>query len=121
MNRGMALRQKVPTKFGTIYCEVEFGDKLVPERVSLSHHAKFHDTAVGDSLFAIADAFNDLLADLKFSRAARSKAEVPAPPSAAASVSPVETGRDVTVTQSAHPGLFSHAGQHEQPFEGGGE
>lgn len=115
--RHHAIRQKVKTPFGSLYAEAEFDDAGTVRRVSIAHPSKHRDTAVGDALERLADAFNDLFADIRFTRAARSKAEVAAPPSAAACVSPVETGRD----SLGRPGPFSHAGQGEQPFEGNGE
>lgn len=116
MNRGRALRQKVNSSFGSLYAEVEFDDALHVRRVAISHPSKHRDTHVGDALQSLADAFNDLIADLQFSRAARSTAEVAASPSAAASVLPV-----VNSPSASSPGASFSFPQGEPDFEGGGE
>jgi len=109
MNRGRALRQKVNSKFGSLYAEVEFDDALHVRRVAISHPSKHRDTQVGDALQSLAEALNDLIADLQFSRAARSTAEVAASPSAAPTVPPASA-----------PGASFSFPQGEQDFEGGG-
>ena len=109
MRRGRALRQKVVSDFGSLYAEVEFDDALHVRRVSISHPSKHRDTHVGDALQALADAFNSLLAELRFcSRSSRRGAS----PSAAA---------PSTAPSASSPGASFSLPQGEQPFEGGAE
>jgi hypothetical protein len=111
-----AMRQKIPSDFGSLYLEVEYTDDLRVTQINLTHRGRMKMTVVGNLLDQISGGINDLLSDLRLSRGSGLRTGQVAGISAAAKVLPEPELAPVAPPRA--PGPFS---QGEQPFEGNGE
>ena len=113
--RHHAMRQKIPSEFGSLYLEIEYTDELRVTQINLTHRGRMKMTVVGGLIEKIAEGINDLLSDLRLSRAGRVIPEVAVPPKAAA-LPNADLPELAPATRAQGPSF-----QGEQPFEGGGE
>lgn len=112
--RHHAIRQKVSTPFGSLYAEAEFDDTGTVRCVSIAHPSKHRDTAVGDALERLAEAFNDIFADLRLTHGAGVHTALRVSPTPASQA----TG---PAASSGVPGRSFSWDANEGAFEGGGE
>jgi hypothetical protein len=65
VSRHHCLTKKVATEFGTLYAQIDVDENGKISGISVSSHSKHEDTAVERALSALAQAFRDMIDEIR--------------------------------------------------------